>query len=203
MTALIEHTNNFAATKWLGRPVWQNVADAWLLQECIVEDGVDFVVECGTNRGGSAFFMATIFDLLGRTPGRIVTVDIESLVDFTHPRVEFLLGSSANPGVVAAVKERVVSSGASQPLVMLDSEHAAHHVAKELRAYCDLVPVGGYICVQDGCVDTLPMFAHGRPGPIPAIREFVAEDARFVVDEERSDRYLFMHSPLGWLKRVR
>src|SRR3954469_19058284 len=77
LTGLVWRTGNFSSVRWLGHPIWQNPLDAWALQEAIVSDDVDLVVECGTNRGGSALYMASIFDLLGR--GNVITIDIEAL----------------------------------------------------------------------------------------------------------------------------
>src|SRR3954471_24398614 len=85
LTALVWRTGNFVSVRWLGHPILQNPLDAWGVQEALVSDDVDLVVECGTNRGGSALYMASIFDLLGR--GHIITIDIESIVEVTHPRV--------------------------------------------------------------------------------------------------------------------
>jgi cephalosporin hydroxylase len=161
-TAFITHAYNFERAKWLGRPIWQNLADVWTLQESICDDDVDFVIECGTYRGGSAFFMASIFDLLGR--GHIVTIDIEPLADYTHPRVTFLKASSIDPETIATLRQLMDKHNAKRPLVVLDSDHSADHVLAELRAYSDLVPVGGYIAVQDGVIDQLDMFADSRPG---------------------------------------
>jgi cephalosporin hydroxylase len=201
LKALIFRTGNFAHTTWLGHPIWQNPLDAWLLQETIVERQVDLVVECGTNRGGSAYYMASLFDLLGR--GQVLTVDITRLTDLEHDRIEFLVGSSVDPAVVEQVRRRVDELQPSQTLVLLDSDHAGPHVLQELRLYAEFVPVGGYILVQDGCIDELRFMSHDRPGPLWAIRRFLEEDDRFEVDEERTRRYVLSHSPSGWLRRVR
>jgi hypothetical protein len=40
------------------------------------------VIECGTNRGGSALFYAHLFDLLGK--GRVLTIDVESMHQLSH-----------------------------------------------------------------------------------------------------------------------
>lgn len=201
LSALLRHTDNFAETRWLGRPVWQNLADIWTLQELIIDRDVDLVVECGTNRGGSAFFMATIFDVLGR--GAVITIDVEDLVDFEHPRIEFLHGSSTDPAIVAAVNERITARQPREVLVVLDSDHSCDHVLAELRAYAPVVPVNGYMVVQDGMLDELPGYRASAPGPLAAIRRFLAEDDRFVVDEARSSKFLFHSSPDGCLRRVR
>lgn len=80
---LIEKTDNFADVKWLGRPIWQNVLDLWIIQEAISELRPALLIECGTNRGGSAFFYANLFDLMDH--GRVITIDIERMHDLNHP----------------------------------------------------------------------------------------------------------------------
>ncbi len=201
LTALIKRTGNFDRVTWLGKPIWQNVTDAWLIQEAIVHDDVDFVIECGTNRGGSAFYMASIFDLMGR--GRVLTIDVEKLADFEHPRIEFLTGSSTDQTIVNTVRDRLAQIQPKHVLVVLDSDHSQAHVEREMRLYAEFLKVGEYMHVQDGCADELAMFKQSRPGPLRAIERFVARDNRFVVDDERSRRYLVSHSPKGWVRRVR
>jgi cephalosporin hydroxylase len=201
LSALVRRTGNFGHVTWLGKPIWQNINDAWLLQETLVEKEVDLVVECGTNRGGSAYFMATIFDMLGR--GRIITIDIEQLHDLDHPRVEAVLGSSVDPAIFAAVAERVRELEPAHVLVVLDSDHSAAHVRRELDLYSSLVGVGDLLLVQDGCIDELRVMRDSRPGPLVAIEGFLQQDGAFAVDEERTNRYLFSHSPKGWLTRLR
>jgi cephalosporin hydroxylase len=199
--AVVRRTDNFQTVHWLGQPMWQNVVDAFMLQEAIVDCEVDLVIECGTNRGGSAFYMATIFDQLGR--GDIVTIDVESMVTFTHPRIRFLVGSTVDQAIQDQVSQLVDELAPRTILVMLDSDHSAGHVLTEARWYADLVTVGSYLFVQDGITDQLPSMRHARPGPLRAIETFIAEDDRFEIDTERSERYLTAHSPSGWLRRVR
>ncbi len=186
---------------WLGRPVWQNIADIWALQEIIVDRDVDVVLECGTNQGGLTFFFASLFDLRGK--GTVVTVDIVDLMEFTHPRIERFLGSSIDREVVNRVRARITELAPTNLLILLDSDHAEDHVFEELRAFADLVGLGDYVVVQDGVIDELRIFRDSRPGPLGAIRRFLAQDDRFVIDKQRSTRFLFNHSPSGWLRRVK
>lgn len=55
---LVRKTNNFGNITWLGQPVWQNVLDLWTIQETLFEVKPDLLIECGTNRAGSAMFYA-------------------------------------------------------------------------------------------------------------------------------------------------
>lgn len=200
LSALIRQTNNFANVTWLGRPVWQNIADAWTIQQTIIEKDVDLVVECGTNQGGSAYFIATIFDLLGR--GRVITIDIERMADLTHPRIDFLVGSSTDEEIFRDVRRRLDALEPANILVLLDSDHSAGHVLQELEMYSSLLRPGELVLVQDGCIDELALLGPDRPGPLRAIEHFLRGNRAFQVDEERSNRFLLSHSPKGWLRRV-
>jgi len=200
LTGLIWKTGNFTKTTWLGHPIWQNPLDAWGLQEAIVGDSIDLVIECGTNRGGSALYMASIMDLLGR--GHVLSIDIEKLTEVEHPRIDFIVGSSTDDATVEEVQRRIRDLQAQKPMILLDSDHSGKHVLRELELYAPLVPVGGYILVQDGCIDELSIMRQDRPGPLWATNQFVANDARFEIDRDRSTRYLYTHSPSGWIRRV-
>lgn len=201
LSAFDRRTENATNVQWLGHDIRQNPYDIWSTQELLVERDVQIVVECGTLHGGSAFFLGTLFDLLGR--GEVITIDIDPRVEVRHPRVTYLTGSSVAPDIVREVRARLDAAAPAEPLVILDSDHAEHHVLKELRTYADMVPVGGYIVVQDGAVDELPRMRSQRPGPLPAISRFLSENSDFEVDDRRSSKYLFHYSPRGFLRRIR
>jgi cephalosporin hydroxylase len=88
-------------------------------------------------------------------------------------------------------------------MVILDSDHSQPHVAAELDVYAHLITVDSLMLVQDGVIDVLPIFSADRPGPLPAIKAFLAAHPEFVVDPRFSDRFLITHHPLGWLRRIR
>jgi cephalosporin hydroxylase len=195
---LIGKTNNFGNVTWMGHPIWQNVLDLWTIQETLVEVKPDLLVECGTNRGGSAMFYGQLFDLLGN--GRVITIDVEKLHDRSHPRVTFLIGSSTAPEIVSQVRS-AAQSLRGPVLVILDSDHSAAHVARELDAYAPLVTPGSFLLVQDGVIDVLPILRGARPGPLPAIQAFLKAHPEFEVDHARNERFLITHHPMGWLRR--
>lgn len=197
-TALIRQTGNFAQVKWLGHPIWQNVFDLWVIQETIAEVKPELLIECGTNRGGSSMFYANLFDLMGR--GAVITIDVEKLHNLSHPRVTYLLGSSTSEEIVGNIRPRAAAC-TGPVLVILDSDHSEGHVRHELECYSPMVTPGSYCLVQDGVIDTLSVFAAGRPGPLPAIESFLQANPDFELDAERSARFLITHHPKGWLKR--
>jgi cephalosporin hydroxylase len=197
---LIEKTDNFAYVKWLGSPIWQNVLDLWVIQEAISELRPALLIECGTNRGGSALFYANLFDLMNH--GRVITIDIECMHDLDHPRIEFIEGSSTDPRVIERVRADAAEDN-GPVMVILDSNHSESHVAAELEAYSPLVTLGSLLHVQDGVIDQLTILRYDRPGPLPAIKRFLARHPEFVWERERSERFLITHHPMGWLLRIR
>lgn len=195
---LLNKTNNFGTTKWLGVPIVQNVLDLWTIQETLFEVRPSLLVECGTYKGGSSLFFAHLFDLMGE--GEVITVDTKRLHNLFHPRVTYLIGSSTSDEVVAEVRKRVAACS-GPVMVILDSDHSRDYVRRELECYAPLVTPGSFCLVQDGVIDTLPVFRSSRPGPLPAIRDFVKSHAEFGVDRDRSDRFLITYHPEGWLRR--
>ncbi len=195
---LLHRTRDFDRVQWMGKRTWQSVLDLWVFQEAVWEVKPELIIETGTNQAGSAFFYAHLCDILGR--GRIVTIDTERQHDHAHPRIEFLVGDSVAPEIVARV--RALAAETTGPvLVVLDSDHSEGHVLKELEAYAPLVTPGSYLWVQDGVIDTHAYFRYLRPGPVPAIKRFLQRHPEFEVDHEKCGRFLITEHPLGWLRR--
>jgi cephalosporin hydroxylase len=71
---VVGRTSNFAYTKWLGVPIWQNVVDAWTIQETLAEVRPALLIETGTYHGGSSLMYAQLMDLMDH--GRVITIDI-------------------------------------------------------------------------------------------------------------------------------
>lgn len=187
-------------TRWLGKPVLKTPLDLWNYQEIIAESLPELIIETGTFKGGSALFLATVCEALGH--GRVVSIDIDRPDDLpAHMRLEFWTGSSVDPAIVARAAQ--LASVSRGTLVILDSDHDEEHVLAELRAYAALVPLGGWLIVEDMHFNGNPIgVAHG-PGPKEAVLRFLAEDARFEADEKRGGKFLLTFNSGGYLRRVR
>lgn len=190
--------------KWMGIQTWQNPTDVWIHQEIIVETKPDVIVECGAHKGGSAALWAMILEHVN-PEGRVIAIDIEDQFEeakqlpICQRRVEFLVGSSTDPAIVAEVKKRVQGKRA---LVILDSDHSKAHVLEELKAYSPLVHKGDYLIVQDTVVYGHPLARWHGPGPMEALDEFLTTTDAFESDRSR-ERYLVSFHPKGYLKRVK
>jgi cephalosporin hydroxylase len=182
---------------WLGTQALKNPLDLWVYQEIVAETEPDLIVETGTYRGGSALFLASVCDLVGR--GEVVSIDVEPARDDypVHPRITYLAGrSSTDPGVVAEVAERA----AGRPtLVVLDSDHSQAHVEAELAAYAPLVPVGCYLIVEDSNIGLIREDL--MPGPLEAVESFLSRRDDFEIDRDR-EKFLITFNPSGYLRRV-
>ena len=183
----------FSSTTWRGVNVFKVPMDAWIYQEIIHENPPDVLIETGTNRGGGAYFFASLFDLEKR--GRVLTVDIKDYPEKPrHARIRYVLGSSTSPEVLQTFKNSIRPG--ERVMVALDSDHHKGHVLKELQLYSSLVTVGNYLVVEDSIKNP------NYPGAMEAIEEFLKTNSNYVADKDR-EKFGFTANPNGWLKRVR
>jgi cephalosporin hydroxylase len=188
--------------RFLGVSTLQNPFDAWVTQEIITEVRPDLIVECGTFCGGSALMWSMLLEQINPA-GRVVSVDVEDRSHELPPfallqRIDFLVGSSIDPAIVADVERRAAGK---RTLVILDSNHAKDHVRGELDAYSPLVSRGSYLIVQDGAVNGHPIDPEHGPGPFEAVGEFLKSHDEFELDLTR-ERMLMTFNPGGFLRRV-
>ena len=194
---LYYHHGTYNNTAWLGVPVQKCPLDLWIFQEIVHEVRPDVIVEAGTYKGGSAFFLASILDAVGH--GQVVSIDIvehEERPD--HPRVHYLLGSSTSEEIVDQVRSFIREG--DTVMVALDSDHRRDHVLEELRIYSDLVTAGSYLIVEDTHLNGNPILPGWGPGPNEALESFLAKDDRFVVDASR-EKLLMSFNRGGYLRK--
>jgi cephalosporin hydroxylase len=182
---------------WLGTPTLKYPQDLWVYQEILTELRPDLIVECGTYKGGTTLFLATICDALGH--GEILTIDPHHHFGrAAHPRIEYFSGGSTEPQTLDRVKAR--AADAKSVLVILDSDHRESHVYQELTLYAPLVTRGSYLICEDTNVNGHPVCPEHGPGPMEAVTRFLAEHAEFVVDPTR-ERFMITANPGGYLRK--
>ncbi|HEV3168102.1 MAG TPA: CmcI family methyltransferase [Isosphaeraceae bacterium] len=185
-------------TKWFGTDTLKCPFDLWTYQEILHEVQPDLIVETGTWGGGSALFLASMFDLMNR--GSVVTIDIEEKPGRPqHQRITYMLGSSTAPEIVQRVRSMIGAD--DRVLVILDSDHSKDHVLRELEIYSDLVTPGSYVIVEDSNVNGHPVSPSFGPGPMEALREFLGRDQRFEIDRTR-EKFMLTFNPSGYLRRT-
>ncbi len=186
-------------TRWLGVKILKNPCDLMVYQELITRIKPSLIIETGTCFGGSALFMATICQAIGR--GHIISIDIKKPKSpVKHNRITFYRGSSIETKTIDYVK-RYTRMHPGPVMVILDSDHRCKHVLKEMQLYSPLVTKGSYMIVEDTNINRLVRRDHG-PGPGEAIDQFLKINRRFVIDPD-CERYFLTFNPKGYLKCVR
>jgi cephalosporin hydroxylase len=173
-----------------GRRILKFPTDLWVYRELIGKIKPEVIVETGAAEGGSAAFFADF--------APVISVDLH-LPEKPDGRVIFIIGDSVDPVIAEQVK---VCVDGRPCLVSLDSDHNAAHVRAEIDLYAPLVPIGGYLVVEDTAVDAYGIEAHTYPegGPAEPAKELAAT-GRFRADPE-CERFFIGMNPGGWLRRV-
>jgi cephalosporin hydroxylase len=198
--------------RWLGRPIIQYPEDIVAIQELLWRVQPDLVIETGVAHGGSLILSSSVLELIGH--GSVIGVDIDIRAHNrkaieAHPlskRIHLIEGSSIDDKVLAEVSKR--AAGQRKIVVFLDSNHTHEHVLRELDLYSPFVGKDSYLVAFDTVVEEMPETAFGdRPwgrgnNPMTAVREFLARNRRFVIDEELDQRLQFSVAPRGYLRCV-
>lgn len=209
-TAKHKYTYHFS---WMGRPIIQYPQDIVAMQELIWEIRPDVIVETGIAHGGSLVFYASMLELIGQ--GEVIGIDLDirkhnRLEIERHPmfkRITMLEGSSTDAEIIKEIK--ILCSDKKRIMVVLDSNHTHSHVLEELKLYSSLVTPGSYLIVMDtGIADMPDQLYIDRPwgkgdNPKTAVREFLQDNDRFVIDESMHSKLLITVAPDGYLKCIK
>lgn len=183
---------------WFGIPISKCPFDLWIYQEMIHQIKPDFVIETGTDRGGSALFFASILDLIGQ--GKVITIDVNNYSEkVNHPRITKIIGDSVSAETFEQVKKIV---GGGTVMIVLDSDHRKKHVLREIELYSHFVSVGNYIVVEDTNINGQPVLPGWGEGPMEAVVAFLKTRKDFEVDRSR-EKFMLTFYPKGFLKRIK
>jgi cephalosporin hydroxylase len=191
----------WAETYWLGKQVVKCPMDLWVYQEIIIETRPEVLIETGTSGGGSAYFFATLFDLIGC--GHVVTVDKDHypVLWKKHPRITYLIGDSLSEDTAGIMRD---AAAGKRTMVSLDSLHTYDHVRAELALYGELVSPGCYLVVEDTGLGNSgwgnPDDTWEKRAAAGAAAEFLAAHPGFEVDASR-ERHLLTSNHDGWIRR--
>ena len=186
-------------TYWNNIQILKTPLDLWIFQEIINEIKPDLIIETGTCTGGSALFLANLFDLIGS--GEVITIDIEHREKRPkHDRIHYILGSSLDDLTLKTIIEYPDFPN-MRVMVILDSDHVKSHVLKELEVYSKLVTKGSYLIVEDTDVNGHPIYPEFGDGPLEAVEEFLKTHSEFEIDKSR-EKFMMTSNPSGYLKRL-
>ena len=209
-----DHHRWIHQSNWMGEPLLNLPQDMFAIQDIIWRTRPDFVIEVGVAWGGGMLFEATLLEILGGQ--KVIGIDIFIPPDLRQrlanhgklsDRLELIEGSSTSAETMTKVAK--ILAGSRKVLVILDSYHTHEHVLSELRTYAPLIEKGQYLICGDTVVERIPEQLHRTrpwgPGnnPATAVKEFLSESDRFVVDEKIDQRLLLSCHPGGYLQAVK
>ena len=185
-------------TKYLGHTVLKTPFDWIVIGDIIHDTEPEVIIEVGSGQGGFTLWMANLLDAM-ETKTEIISIDLrDAATKISHKRIKWIVGDALARDTLEQVRR---SSNGRRGMVIEDSDHKYQTTKGILEAYEGFVAVNHYLIVEDTIVDfiDLPPF----PGPLKAVREFMASHQEtFVVDRSR-EKYIITHNPMGYLLRVK
>jgi len=199
---------------WMDRPIIQFPQDIIALQEIVWKIKPDLIIETGIARGGSLIFSASMLELIGNN-GTVIGIDVDirkhnKIEIEKHPmykRIVLMEGSSIELAIIQKIRKFIKEK--SKVMVILDSNHTHKHVLKELKLYSSFVTKGSYLVIFDTIIEDLPDdFFPNRPwgkgnNPKTAVKEFLKNTNRFVVDKDIENKLQITVAPDGYLKCIK
>ena len=189
--------------QWHGIRTLKLPSDIWNYQEIIFEHRIEHVIETGTRHGGSALFFAETLAARGAA-GPVISIDVDaaSRQVASHAAIRFLVGDGAAPDMVERALALLPAKRGALFLI-LDSDHRASHVLRELRAWVPRLAAGDYLVVEDTIVNGHPVRPEHGPGPLEAISEYLAEASGTLMhDEARESKFGASFAVRGFYRRV-
>lgn len=199
---------------WMGEPLLNLPQDMFAIQDIIWRTRPEFIIEVGVAWGGGLLFEATLLEILGGK--KVIGIDIFIPPDLRNrlaehgrlsERLVLIEGSSTSAETLAQVKSLL--GGSRKVMVVLDSYHTHEHVLNELHSYAPFIEKGQYLICGDTVVERIPAQLHRTrpwgPGnnPATAVKEFLSDSDRFIVDEKIDQRLLLSCHPGGYLQAVK
>ena len=177
---------------WRGHRIVKFPGDCLAMHRLLHRCAPEVVVEIGTQNGGSALWFA-------ECAPQVVTIDIAEVAGRpADPRIAYLTGDSASPAVFERVK---ALAGGKRCSVVIDGDHRAPQVAKELELYAPLVGAGQALILEDTHVDVLDFRKfRAEGGPLRAVQAWLPRHPEFSL-AEGIEPYLTTNFFGYWVRR--
>ena len=117
--------------------------------------------------------------------------------------IKLLQGDVADPRLPDRVAELLPAN--ARPFVIEDSGHTYVTTFAALEGFARFVPAGGFLIVEDGCVDIEPMrlSPYWPRGVLPALTDWLATPAGSAFRSRRDlEMYGLSCHPRGFLQRT-
>jgi cephalosporin hydroxylase len=207
--------NHVVWDTYAGVPLVKFPEDLRVYEHLLWLSNPDVVIELGTHAGGGALWLRDRLRTLrayGRTDSvRVISVDLDTAlarqslgaVDAGfEEEITLLDGDVLDPGLPDRVGAHVPDG--ARCLVIEDSAHTGEATAAVLNGFPRFVGPGGFLVVEDTCVDVEEMrvFDYWPRGSLAAIDEWLASaDGEEFVRRDDLELYGMTCHPGGFLQR--
>lgn len=172
----------------------------YLIYQMIIWDvKPDLILEIGTNKGGSALYLADLLELNGK--GVVHTIDLpenkESNILQSHPRIKVYKNGFINYDTTCLSQFPIV-------LIIEDGSHFYEDTFTALNKFSPFVTKGSYFIIEDGIVNELGRKKEFNGGPQKAVSEFLKKNNNFKVDRKWCD-FFGLNATFnvnGYLKKI-
>jgi cephalosporin hydroxylase len=160
----------------------------------------DLVIEIGTNKGGSALYIADLLELNNK--GEIHTIDVsennENSLLHSHSRIKIFKRGFEGYNIDQLQHFQKI-------LIIEDGSHQYSDTLEALVKFSPFVSKDSYFIVEDGNVNQLGFEKVFNGGPQKAIKEFLKDDDNFIIDRKWCDFFgpNTTFNINGYLKRIK
>jgi cephalosporin hydroxylase len=199
---------------YAGVPIGKFPEDLRMYEHLLWASRADVVVEIGTHQGGSALWFRDRLATMARygriAAGQVISIDLDieparqRLRSVRDSDITLIAGDVLDPELSDRVRGLIPPG--SRCFVVEDSAHTYETTWAALQGFASLVPLGGYVVVEDGCVDIeeLRLVESWPRGVLPALRRWLASSAGSAFAQRRDlERYGVTCHPQGFLQRIR
>jgi cephalosporin hydroxylase len=198
-TEALWYQQSWRDTSWMGHALCRLPTDLQVYQELVMELKPATILLVADDQGltGRAHLMASLCDLRGG--GQVVAVgpDVEPSTP-VHPRVRMSVAApDSAAGAATALLDEMGASAVSLVFLGLRSKAAIEACFEQV---CTLVPIGGFVVVENTVVNGRPVAPEHGPGPHEAVVGILGRHPEFVADPA-AERYALTFNRGGYLRR--
>jgi cephalosporin hydroxylase len=172
------------AYTYKGIPTLKNPFDWALYPMLLWEARPRTIMEIGSNRGGSALWLADLMRSFG-LPAHIHSIDLNPVGDVKDPAITFHRGDANH--LERCLAPGFMRSLARPLLVIEDSSHFKETSLAVLRFFHVWLSPGEYIIIEDGIITELGLAADYNGGPRAALETFLVEYTEYEIDARYCD----------------
>jgi cephalosporin hydroxylase len=185
-----------------GIPTLKNPFDWALYPMLLWEARPQTIIEIGSNRGGSALWLADTMRAFG-LPAEIHSIDLEPVTDLVAPGITFHSGDARQ--LDDALSPEFMRQLPRPLLVIEDSDHQKDTSLAVLAFFHQWLQPGEHIIIEDGIVTELGIAEGFGGGPQAALAAFLDQHPdEYEVDAKYCDFFgaNVTYAVNGYLRRV-